>query len=180
VDCSFRGSIMRPIVLYRLTNSKSREIATAVASAIGAETAPLGDSDNSNFWGGLSLAFDTLARDLPDEPGAIHETFDLVVVGDSHMAARVHGPGPRPAVAVRVFLRFRDDDSEPIGLFVTYSEDPPTYPGQAPVAESVTVARGLTRIKYALGASGEGALPSPEAVQAVEAALRLRMVDKLV
>lgn len=171
---------MRPIVLYHLSNSKSRELATAVALAIGAEIAPLGDNDTSDFWGGLSLAFDTLSRDLPDEAREIHENFDLVVVGDSHLAARVPGDSTlRTAVVVRVFLRFRDDDSEPIGLFVTYSEEAPAYPGQAPVAESVTVARGLMRIKYALGETGEGAMPSPEAVQAIEAALRLRMVDRL-
>ncbi|MHB1104541.1 MAG: hypothetical protein ACYC0C_17555 [Devosia sp.] len=147
--------------------------------AIGAEIAPLGNNDTSDFWGGLRLAFDTLSRDLPDVAGEIHENFDLVVVGDSHLAARMPGSTSRAAVVVRVFLRFRDDDSEPIGLFVTYSEDAPTYPGQAPVAESVTVARGLMRIKYSLGETGEGAVPSPEAVRAIEAALRLRMVDRL-
>lgn len=171
---------MRPMVLYHLSNSKSREIASAVAYAIGAEIAPLGANDSSDFWGSLGRAFDTLARDLPGGAGGIHENFDLVVVGDSRLAGHMSGPGAHPSVAVRVFLRFHDDDNEPIGFFVTYSEDLPTFPGQAPVAESVTVARGLTRIKYALGESAEGALPSPEAVQAVEAALRLRMVDKLV
>lgn len=81
---------------------------------------------------------------------------------------------------MRVFLRFHDDDRETIGLFVTYNEDLPAYPGQTPAAESVTVARGLTRIKLGLAESGEGATPLPEAVHSIEAALRQRMVDMLV
>jgi len=171
---------MRPVVLFHLSNSRSRGLAGAVAQAIGAEIAPLGDNDGSDFWGCLSRAFDTLARDLPLGAGDAHEKFDVVVVGDSRLASHHASAHGRVGTAVRVFLRFRDDDSEPIGLFVTYSEDPPTYPGQAPVPESVTVAHGLTRIKYALGETGDGAMPSPEAVHAVEAALRMRMLDKLV
>lgn len=176
---SHAAAFMRPIVLYHLSGSKSREIATAVAAAIGAEAAPLGDNVNSDFWGSLSVAFDTLARDLPGGEGEYHEKFDLVVVGGSRPAPQTPG-SERGPVPVRVFLRFSDDDSEPIGLFVTYSEDMPIYPGQGPVAEGVTVARGLTRIRYALGETDDDAPPSPEVVHAVEAALRLRMVDRLV
>lgn len=153
----------------------------AVASAIGAEAASLGDNDSSDFWGGLGRAFDIMARTLPDEESRqVHENFDLVVVGDTRLASRLPGSDAHTAVAVRVFLRFRDDSSEPIGLFVTYGEDLPTYPGQAPIPESVTIARGLRRITYALSESGEGALLSHDAAQAVAAALRLHMVDKLV
>lgn len=172
---------MRPIVLYRTKNAKSREIATAVALAIGAEAASLGDSDSSDFWVGLARTFDIIARSLPDEESRqVHENFDLVVVGDTRLASRLPGADAYAAVAVRVFLRFRDESSEPLGLFVTYGEDVPTYPGQPPVPDSVTVARGLLRITYALTEAGEGALLSPEAAQAVETALRLHMVDKLV
>lgn len=171
---------MRPIVLYHLSSSGARQVASAVASAIGAEIAPLGDSPASDFWDSLGLAFDTLARELPGEVEAPHQNFDLVVVGDSHLTGFSHSTGSRASIPVRVFLRFHDDDREPIGLFVTYNEELPAYPGQTPAAESVTVARGLTRIKLALGESVEGATPSPETVRAIEAALRQRMVDRLI
>lgn len=170
---------MRPIVLYHLSHSGARQVAEAVASAIDAEITPLGDNPTSDFWGSLGLAFDTLARELPSEVEGAHQNFDLVVVGDSHLTEFSHQTGSRTSIPVRVFLRFHDDDREPMGLFVTYNEDLPAYPGQGPAAESVTVARGLTRIKFALGESGEGATPSPEAVQAIEAALRQHLVDRL-
>jgi hypothetical protein len=170
--------MMRPIVLYHSSNARSRQLATAVATTIGADVALLGDGDTSDFWRSLGRAFDALARDLPGAPQDVRENFDLVVVGDSHLAARAGGSAPKAAVPVRVFLRFHDDDAEPLGLFVTYSEEAPAR-GSGPVAESVTIARGLTRIKYALGEAGEDSLPLPEAVQAVEATLKLRMVDRL-
>jgi hypothetical protein len=165
--------------LYHSANARSRELATSVATVIGADVALLGDSDTSDFWHSLGRAFDALARDLPGKVQDVRENFDLVVVGDSHMAARPDGAGPDSTVPVRVFLRFHDDDAEPIGLFVTYSDDATAHPGGGPVAETVTIARGLTRIRYALGEAGAGSLPLPEAVQAVEATLKLRMVDRL-
>ena len=171
---------MRPIVLYHLSSLGSRQVADAVALAIGAEIVPLGDNPASDFWCSLGMAFDALAPELPGEVGGQHQNFDLVVVGDSYLTGISHGADSRSSIPVRVFLRFHDDNREPIGLFVTYNEDLPAYPGQTPVAESVTVARGLTRIRFALGESGEGATPSPGTVQAIEAALRQRMVDRLV
>ena len=148
--------------------------------AIGGEIAALGDNLTSDFWGSVALAFDTLAPELPSEVGGHHQNFDLVVFGNSHLPGFSHKTGSRTSVPVRVFLRFHDDDREPIGLFVTYNEHLLVYPGQDPVAESITVARGLTRIKFALGESGEGATPSSETGQAIEAALRQRMIDRLV
>jgi len=170
---------MRPIVLYRSANARSRQLATSVATVIGADVALLGDSDTSDFWHSLGRAFDALARDLPGKVQDVRENVDLVVVGDSQMAARPDGAGPSPTVPVRVFLRFHDGDAEPIGLFVTYSDDATGRPGSGPVAETVTIARGLTRLRYALGESGDDLPPQPEAVQALEATLKLRMVDRL-
>lgn len=173
-DCA-----MRPIVLYRISSSEMRRIAEAVALAIGADVVALGSSSTSDFWGGLGLAFDVLARELPGHDEEQHQNFDLVIYGD-HLPGLSPNIDPRASTPVRIFLRFHDDDREPIGLFVAYNEDLPVYPGQSLAAESVTVARGLTRIKVALGESSDGATPSPEAVHAVEAALRQRMVDRLV
>lgn len=170
---------MRPIVLYHSSNAKSRSLATSVATVIGADIALLGDHDISEFWRSLGRALDALSRDLPGEARDVHENFDLVVVGDTHLAAGVDGVDAKAIVPVRVFLRFHDDDAEPIGLFVTYSDDNPAHPGAGPVAESVTIARGLTRIRYAFGETGENFVPLPEAIKALEATLELRMVDRL-
>ena len=169
---------MRPIVLYHASNAKSRELATLVAAAVGADVALLGDSDASDFWRSLGRTFDALARDLPGEGRDVRENFDLVVVGDSHLA-RADGSVSKAVGPVRVFLRFHDDDAEPIGVFVTYSDAATALAGCGPAAESVTIARGLTRIRYALGGTEEDAPPLPAGIKALETTLELRMVDRL-
>lgn len=93
---------MRPIVLYHLSNLGSRQVADAVASAIGAEVAALGDNSTPDLSSSLGLAFDTLARELPDEVERHHQNFDLVVFGDSHIPGFSHNTDAKHRSRARV------------------------------------------------------------------------------